>query len=76
MGTKKSGLIMGTPRARVEGGREYVGHKNKKAIDLVLVPFFPGGERIEKNEAARAAFPYVHIFFPCEQHSDSHTLAV
>ncbi len=53
-----------------------MGHKNKKAIDLVLVPFFPGGERIEKNEATRAEFPYVHIFSPCEQHSDSHTLAV
>ena len=75
MGTKKGGLIMGV-RVCVEGGREYVGHKNKKAIHLVLVPFFPGGERIEKNEAARAEFPYVHIFFPCEQHSDSHTLAV
>ncbi len=62
MGT--NGLIMGTPRVCVEGGREYVGHKNKKAIDLVLVPFFPGGERIEKNEATRAEFPYVHIFFP------------
>ena len=53
----------GGGRVCVEGRGEYVGHKNKKAIHLVLVPFFPGGERIEKNEATRAAFPYVHIFF-------------